>query len=89
MDTADDKDFILEEIRNAIESIGNKKAPEEDGITGEIYKSSFEKFPNYITAMYNECLRKGVFQKKVEKSKTDTNYKTWEKTAKTFLNFTN
>jgi len=55
LDTADDKDFTLEEIRNAIESMGNKEAPGEDGI------STFGIFPNYITAMYNECLRRGVF----------------------------
>jgi hypothetical protein len=61
VDTADDKDFTLEEIRNAIESVGNKTAPGEDGITGEIYKSTFGIFPNYVTAMYNGCLRRGVF----------------------------
>jgi hypothetical protein len=48
-DTADDKYFTLEEIRNAVESTGNKKASEEDGITGEIYKSAFEIFPSYTT----------------------------------------
>jgi hypothetical protein len=57
---ADDKDFPIEEIRKAIESMGNKKAPGEDGITGEIYKSTFKIFPNYVTAMYNRCLRRGV-----------------------------
>jgi hypothetical protein len=41
MDTADDKGFTIEEIRNAVEGMWNKKAPEEDGITGEIYKSTF------------------------------------------------
>jgi hypothetical protein len=53
VDTANDKDFTLEEVRNVVESMGNKKAPGEDGITGEIYKSTFEIFPNYITALYN------------------------------------
>jgi len=61
LDTADNKDFTLEEIRNAIESMGNKEAPGEDRITGEIYKSTYEIFPNYIIAMYNKCLRRGVF----------------------------
>ena len=51
LDMADDKDFTLEEIRNAIESMGNKKASGEDGTTGEIYKGTLEIFPNYITAM--------------------------------------
>jgi len=45
VDTADDKNFTLEEIRNAKESMGNKKAPGEGGITGEIYKCSFDFFP--------------------------------------------
>ena len=67
VDTADDKEFTLEEIRNAIESMGNKNAPG-DGITGEIYKSSFEIFPNYIRAMY-ECLRRWVFPERCKREK--------------------
>jgi len=39
VDTANDKDLTLEEIRNGVESMGNRKAPGEDGITGEIYKN--------------------------------------------------
>jgi hypothetical protein len=34
--TADDRGFTLAEIRNAVVSLNNKKAPGEDGITGEI-----------------------------------------------------
>ena len=49
--------------------MGNKKAPGEDGIAGEIYKSTFEIFPNYITAMYNECLRIGVFPVRWKRAK--------------------
>ena len=45
VDTADDKDFTLEEIRNAIESMGNKKATGEDGTNGEIYKTLSKFFP--------------------------------------------
>jgi len=41
VDTADDKIFTLGEIRNAVESTGNKKEPGEDEITGEIYESAF------------------------------------------------
>lgn len=61
VDTDDDKEFTIAEIRNAIENMGDKKAPGEDGITGEIYKSTFETFPGYMTALYNGCLRSGVF----------------------------
>jgi len=56
IDTGDDKEFTVEEIRNAVASMGDKKAPGEDGITGEIYKSTFETLPNYITVLYNGCL---------------------------------
>ena len=44
--------------------MGNKKAPGEDGITGEIYKSAMEILPRYITAIYNGCLRRGNFPKR-------------------------
>jgi hypothetical protein len=41
--------------------MGNKKAPGEDGITSEIYKIAFEIFLNYITAICNGCLKRGIF----------------------------
>jgi hypothetical protein len=69
VDTADDKNFTLEEIRNAIESMGNKTAPGEDGITGESYKSTFGIFPNYVTALCNGCLRRGVFPARWKRAK--------------------
>jgi hypothetical protein len=49
VDTVDDKELNIEEIRNTIGSMGNKKAPGEDGITGEIYKNTFQIFPTYLT----------------------------------------
>jgi len=66
VNTPDDREFNLAEIRDAVESMNNKKAPGEDDITGEIFKQAFEIFPKYITAMYNGCLRKGVFFQKGE-----------------------
>ena len=69
VDTADDKVFTIEEIINAVESMGDKKAPGEDGITGEIYKSTFEIFPSYITALYNGCLKRGVFPSRWKRAK--------------------
>jgi hypothetical protein len=44
-DTDDDKDFTVEETRNAVASMDKKKAPGEDGITGKVYKTAFEVFP--------------------------------------------
>ena len=54
-------DLTIEESRNAVNSMDNKKAPGEEDITGEIYKQTFEIFPKYITAKYNGCLRCAVF----------------------------
>jgi hypothetical protein len=69
VNTPDDREFNLAEIRNAVESMNNKKAPGEDGITGEIFKQAFETFSKYITAMYNGCLQKGVFPKRWKRAK--------------------
>jgi hypothetical protein len=49
--------------------MGNKKAPGEDGITGEIYKSTFQIFLRYITALYNRCLTRGVFPTRWKRTK--------------------
>jgi hypothetical protein len=53
----------LEEIKDVVASLDNKKAPGKYGITGEIYRITFETLPRYITAIYNGCLRSGTFQK--------------------------
>jgi thiamine pyrophosphate-dependent acetolactate synthase large subunit-like protein len=60
----DDREFTIEEIIYAIESLDNKKAAGEDGITGDIYKHTFQVLPKSITAMYNGCLKEGVFPKR-------------------------
>jgi hypothetical protein len=49
--------------------LDNKKAPGEDGITCEIYTQTSEIFPRFITAMYNGCLRSGVFPKRWKRAK--------------------
>jgi hypothetical protein len=67
--TADDKGFTVEETRYVVASMDKKKVPGEDGITGQMYKSAFEIFPRYITAMYNGCLRSGVFPKRWKTAK--------------------
>jgi ribonuclease HI len=61
IDTEDDKDFTAQEVRNVVMSMGNKKAPGEDGIPCEVFKSTVEILPRYMTAIYNGCLRKGTF----------------------------
>jgi hypothetical protein len=46
-----------------------KKAPGIDWIRGEVYKSVFEIFPEYLTAIYNNCLNRGIFPKRWKTSK--------------------
>jgi len=87
VDTSDDTDFTIEEIWNAVENVGNKKAPGEDGITGEIYKSNYEFFPCYITALHKGCLRRGVFPTRWKRAKLIPIKNLGKKTAKTYLNF--
>ena len=70
-------DFTVGEIRNAVASVGNKKAPGEEGIKREIYESAFDMLPNYITALYNGCLQS--FPKELEKSQPDPHNRTWER----------
>jgi hypothetical protein len=64
--TPDDRDFTIDEIRDIIEGMDGSK---EDGITGEIYKHTFNIFPKSITAMYNGCSRQGVFPKRGKTAK--------------------
>jgi len=52
-----------------IEGMNNKKAPREDGITAEIYKLTFKIFPKSFTAMYNGCLKNGIFPERWKKAK--------------------
>jgi hypothetical protein len=65
---ADDKEFTLQKIKNAVASMGNKKAPGEDGITSEIFKSLVEILPRYTTAICNGCLRRGTFSTRWKKA---------------------
>jgi hypothetical protein len=49
---------------NAIEEVANKKAPGEDGITGEIYKRVCKTFTALTYTNYKECVRTGCFPPK-------------------------
>jgi hypothetical protein len=75
VNTPNDREFTLADIRNAVESMNNKKAPGEDGITGEIFKQTLGTVPKYITAMRNGCLRKGGFPKRGKRAKLIPNVK--------------
>jgi hypothetical protein len=64
----DDRDHSPAEIKNAIDELNHKKAPRENGITGDIVQRFYKQFPTFINTLYNECLRKGCFLKKWKKS---------------------
>jgi hypothetical protein len=83
--TADDCEFTIDEIRRVIEGMDNKKAPGEDGITAEIFKHIFKIFPTSITAMYNGCLKNGIFPEILKKAKIIPITKP-DKTARTLPN---
>jgi hypothetical protein len=61
--TTDDREFTPDEIGNAIYAINCKKAPGEDGITGDIFQPAYKQFPKLINILY-ECLRQGCFPKR-------------------------
>ena len=62
--TRDDVDFSREEIKHAIESFNDKKAPRIDGITGGIYLRIFNIFHRLETAIYNQFLKRMCFLKR-------------------------
>jgi len=74
-DTDDDIDFTVEESRSAVASMDKKKAPGEDGITGEMYESAFEVFPRYITHV-QWLPAKRRLPKAMEDCKADTHCET-------------
>jgi hypothetical protein len=84
--TADDKEFTIEEIRDVIKSMDKKKAPREDGITCDIYNHTFHILPKSITAMYNGCLRNGIFPKRWKRAKIIPITKPGKEEAMTYLN---
>ena len=61
VNTEDDRDLNIEEVGNTIASMNNNKAPGTDGVTGNIYKQVFKTIPKFVTALYNGCLKQGVF----------------------------
>jgi len=64
INTTNDKEFTQEEVRQVIEGFQSKKAPGPNGVTNEILKLIFKAIPKTMTALYNECFRKGCFPEK-------------------------
>jgi len=64
MYTRDDAKFTQGEKEQMIESFKRKKAPGMDGNTSDIFLRTFNKFPRLVTAIYNQCLKRGSFQRR-------------------------
>jgi len=64
INTADDKEFAQDEVRQVLEGFKDKKAPRPNGITNEIVKIVFKATSKTMTQLYNECLRTGHFPEK-------------------------
>ena len=60
-DAEDDEEFTVQEVTNVVQDMSHKKAPGEDGIPSEVWKCVVATLPRYLTAVYNRCLKKGVF----------------------------
>jgi hypothetical protein len=67
--TKEDREYTMEEVKNAIAELKHKKAPGEDSITAEIFQRVYKQFPKSTYTLYNECLRRGRFPKKWKKVK--------------------
>ena len=65
----DDREFSQEEVLRVLENMNPQKCPGEDGITSGILLRVFMQFPRFVTAIYNECLRRGVFPKLWKRAK--------------------
>ena len=69
IDTEDDVEFTIQEVKNAVQDLGNKKAPGGDGIPNEVWMFVVTILPKCLTAIYNGCLKEGVFPNRWKKAK--------------------
>jgi len=64
----DDAEFT-EQVTNVLHDTGNKRAPGKEGIPNEVWKGLVKILRKYITAIYNKCLKEGVFPKRWKTAK--------------------
>jgi hypothetical protein len=50
-----------------VQDLGDKKVPGGDGIPNEVWKVAVTTLPKYLTAIYNGCLKEGVFPNRWKK----------------------
>jgi hypothetical protein len=61
IDTEDDVEFTTQEVKNAVQDLGDKMAPGGDGIPNEVWKGVVTILTKYLTVIYYGCLKEGVF----------------------------
>ena len=69
IETADDKLFTTTEIYEVMEGMDKNKAPGEDGITSDILRRAFNVLPQFMTSIFNGCLRTACFPRKWKKAR--------------------
>ena len=67
--TSDDAEFIQGEIKQTTQTFNRKEAPGMYGITSDIFLRTFNKFPRIVTAIYNQCLKRGSFPRRWKTAK--------------------
>jgi len=68
IDTPDDNIFTANEVGNVIWQMKPSKTPGIDGITSNIIQRVYTILPEFITSLYNYCLRTGYFPHQWKKS---------------------
>jgi hypothetical protein len=66
--TTDDEEFTKQEILAVLEKFDPSKAPGEDALNSNVLLHTFKSFPNFLTEIYNDCLRRGHFPKQWKRS---------------------
>ncbi|GBO04156.1 Retrovirus-related Pol polyprotein from type-1 retrotransposable element R1 [Araneus ventricosus] len=60
----DDPPFSPLEVKTAVAEIRSKKAPDPDGLYGDVIKAVFAINPNFLVDLFNCCLERGYFPKR-------------------------
>lgn len=68
-ETVDDVAFTQTEIDNIIKNLPADKTPGENGVTGKLLRRVHSIFPNYLTALYNSCLKNACFPRLWKRAK--------------------
>jgi len=87
VNTAEDKDFTLEEIRNEIESMESKKSARRRRGNWRDLQRFFRNFSQLYNSHVQRVFKKMSLSSTVEKSKTDTNYKTGKENSEDVYKF--